>query len=188
MIERRNFKHSILRLTPQKTVDAAIEILVDVLDTDGPIKGYVNGVKIEGELSFELPFYEKPTIETGFATNLVVLPGTNESGSSFNILITEKTLEVDVIPKKLKRHYWSFRPIGNPIYDRLEIFPVQYKNPSRNNRVYWWNEYGKFLMVVAPNKEEARKIIREKKLSISPDYCLYELDTTIPDARLFEES
>ena len=187
MIYHHSFKNAYLSINTQTSLHATVEMMIDVLEEDerkNLTKEYVNGVKITGEISFELPFYGKEPFIKGFISSLQIL--VEDSGTNFNLILLEKTGEVDVLPKKIKRHFWSFSPIGNPIYDRLDIFPVQYKNPSKINRVYWLQDFGKTIFVVASCKKEARELVAKRKTGVSPDFILHELDTNEPDVLLLE--
>lgn len=173
------FKNGNLILSGQ-TLYVTVEMFVETIDDDPfkeivSTKEFVNGVKITGEISFEQTVgkykFPKDTI-----ANLKILDG--DKGSSFNILLTEQTGESDVLPKKLKRYFWSFLPIGDPEYDKLEIFPVQYKKPNKINRIYYLSDSENKILIVAQNKKEAYDLILNSELDQKYNILnLKELDT-----------
>lgn len=178
---RYYFKNGNLILPSEKTLYVNVEMFVETIDDD-PFKEiinpkeFVNGVKITGEISFEQTVDCKNKLLPNTTAYLKILDG--DKGSSFNILLTEQTGESDILPKKLKRYFWSFLPIGDPEYDKLEIFPVQYKRPNKINRIYYLSGYEKTILIVAQNKKEAYNLILNSDLDQQYNILnLQELDT-----------
>jgi len=184
------------------TSNLNIEVIEDDEFADTPSyneKEYVNGVRIEGDLYFDSPpiqtyyqdgrWYKHPIQKNVMGTLSLTLDG---ESSRFNVILLEKVGEIEVLsPKKLIRYFWTFFPIGNPLNDKLEIFPEQYRWNNKVNRVYcctnfrgvWPSEVAS--VVVAPDKKKARQLldIELRLLGIpvekgSEMYTLTELDVT----------
>lgn len=150
-----------------------------------------NGVRIEGDFSFDLPpiqsHYEDGKLKQHFVQKNVV--GTvhlhcDGEKSQFSVLITEKVAEIDILPNQLRRYFWTFLPVGKPSTDQLEIFPKEYRwGAIKMNRVYystdfrgpWNNEVSS--IIVAPNKIKAREIMDAKllQMGIEPGIEMYHL-------------
>lgn len=192
-----------LSIGQHKSISVTATVKVEVIEDDEFGKNvsynpaeYINGVKIEGELFFDTTPLQsycrdgrwvKHPVQKNVQAVLSLL-FENES-SRFNILLTEKTAEVTLVPKKLKRYFWNFLPIGNPLSDKLGIFPEQYRWPNTMNRVYictdfrgvWPSEVS--AVVVAPDKKQARELLNQQIRSSGlyeeggDLFTLFELDT-----------
>lgn len=193
-----------LSIGQHKSISVIATLRVEVIEDDefresvayNPAE-YVNGVKIEGELFFDTTplktYYEngryvKHPVQTNVQA-VLSLSFENEA-SRFNILLTDKTGEVTLVPQKLKRYFWNFLPIGNPFYDNLGIFPEQYRWPNTMNRVYICTDFrgvwpnGVSAVVVAPDKKQARELLGQQIRSSGlyeeggDLFTLVELDTS----------
>jgi len=158
---------------------------------------YLNGVKFEGDLYFDSqPIqnyfrdgrWHKHPVQKNTMASLTLYQG--ENSSRFNIILLEKVSEIDILPpKKLIRYFWTFIPIGNPLSDKLEIFPEQYRWNNQMNRVYYCTNFRGTVwphevasIVVAPDKKKARQLLdfELRNLGISIEggemYTLTEID------------
>lgn len=194
-----------LTIGQHKSISITCNLKVEVIEDDefgetpeyNPAE-YVNGVRVEGDLYFDSPpiqtyyqdgrWYKHPVQKNVMATvNLTQ----NGDSSRFNIILIEKVAEIDIIPKKLVRYFWTFFPIGNPLHDKLEIFPEQYRWNNKMNRVYYCTNFRGVWpvevasVVVAPDKKKARQLLDHELRIVglpiekgSEMYTLVELDTT----------
>jgi len=195
-----------LNIGQYKSISVTCNLTVEVFEDDewGETpeynqSEYLNGVRIEGDLYFDSPpiqtycqdgkWYKHPVQKNAMATLTLSRDG---NSSRFNIILLEKVFEIDVLsPKKLIRYFWTFLPIGNPLSDKLGIFPEQFRWNNQMNRVYYCTNFRGAVwpeevasIVVAPDKKKARQLLDSelKLLGISIEggemYTLTEIDTT----------
>ena len=193
-----------LTIGQYKSISVTATIKVEVIEDDeygetidyNPVE-YINGVRIDGELFFDTTpiqsYYQdgrwqKHPVQKNVQAALS-LHFENET-SRFNILLLEKGGEVDLVSKKLRRYFWTFLPIGNPLSDKLGIFPEQYRWPNMVNRVYYCTDFRGVWpsevssLVVAPDKRQAKELLMQqiKAAGLYEEggdlFTLVELDTS----------
>jgi hypothetical protein len=194
-----------LNIGQHKSISVTCNLSVEVIEDDewGETPEYnqaeyLNGVRIEGDLYFDAPpiqtYYQdgrwvKHPVQKNVIATLSLHQG--EESSRFNIILIDKVSEIHIIPKKLVRYFWTFFPIGNPLSDKLGIFPEQYRWNNQMNRVYYCTNFRGAVwphevasIVVAPDKKKARQLLDAelKLLGIQIEggemYTLTEIDTT----------
>lgn len=144
--------------------------------------------QVTGELSFESPplAWNDQHVKKNSTGTLTVADG--EDSSKFNVLLVESTNEHTLIKDRLKRYFWLFFVIGKPIYDSLEIFPVETMKvfTSTDFRGLW--PVGVSSVVIAQDMRAARSLLTAalKKSGIDQpeikDLTLQELDLSCPTA------
>lgn len=193
-----------LTIGQYKSISVTATIKVEVIEDDeygetvdyNPAE-YINGVRIDGELFFDTTpiqsYYQdgrwqKHPVQKNVQAALS-LHFENET-SRFNILLLEKGGEVDLVSKKLRRYFWTFLPIGNPLSDKLGIFPEQYRWPNTMNRIYYCTDFRGVWpsevssLVVAPDKRQAKELLMQqiKAVGLYEEggdlFTLVELDTS----------
>ena len=198
MIQHLNLSGD-LKFGKHKTISCAIQLEVDVHEDDDWGKpdptynpaNYVDGVRVTGELSFDagpIDSLDKHPVRPNALGELIlrdVFPG--DDSTKLNILVVEKTGCVDIIPKKVKRYFWLFFAVGKPIWDKLDIFPNNYRGVTMNRifactnfRGYW--PVSVASVIVASDKAEAKQLLhrklKEAKVNIEneDDWNLSEID------------
>jgi hypothetical protein len=188
-------KHKSINVTSTLRIEVIPDDEWSVVPTNYNSSEYLNGVKIEGELYFEsFPIknhyqngsWQSHHVKKGVLANLSLHKG--EEVSRFQIVLLENVSEISIVRDKVVRYYWTFLPIGNPLSDKLGIFPEQYRWNNQMNRVYFcknfrgvhWPEEVASI-VVAPDKKKARQLLDAelKILKIEKEtYDLIEIDTS----------
>jgi len=165
-----------LKFGQYKGISCAVHLQVDIHEDDEWAEpdpnynpaNYIDGVRVTGEFYFDtspLGWNDKHPVEPNAIGELFVRDG--EESSKLNILVTEKSGESDLIPKKLKRYFWQFFVVGKPSWDKLKIFPENYRGANMNRlyactdfRGYW--PVGVASVIVATDKREARRLLNQK--------------------------
>lgn len=160
-----------------KGISCAVQLQIDTHEEDewaepdpdyDPTK-YTDGVRVTGEFYFDtspIAWNEKHPIKPNAIGELLVRDG--EDTSKLNILITEKSGESDLLHKKIKRYFWQFFVVGKPAWDKLKIFPDNYRGVNNMNRVFACTNFrgywpvGVASVVVAIDKQEARRLLDQK--------------------------
>ena len=167
-----------LKFGQYKAIPCHVEMQIEVHEVDEwaePDPNYdpnrfIDGVRATGEFFFQtspiLGIPNKHPIKSNAIGELTVRHGSDTS--KLNIVITDKSSEVDIVPKKLKRYFWKFFVIGKPLWDNLEIFPKNYQCVKNMNRIFACTDFRGYWpvqvasVVVATDINEAKKILDEK--------------------------
>lgn len=184
-----------LKFGQHKGIFCAVQLQIDIHEEDDWAESdpnynpanYIDGVRVVGEFSFDtspIVWADKHPVKPNAIGELIVRDG--EDSSKLNILITEKSGESDVVPKKIKRYFWQFFVIGKPSWDKLKIFPEKYRGINNMNRVYACTNFrghwpvGVASVVVAIDKREARRLLTQKLqeagISVEDKLDLSEID------------
>lgn len=184
-----------LKIGQYKTISCKVQLEVAVVEDDDwaddiPIdySQFVDGVRVIGELSFDtspIEWRDKHPVKKSVTGELVLSDG--EETTKINILIVEKSGEVDILPRQIKRYFWQFFAVGKPAWDKLKIFPENYRGRTMNRiysctdfRGYW--PVGVASIIVATDKKEAKRLLdaKLKEAGIPPEgdghYTLTEID------------
>lgn len=173
MIQHFNFDGS-LNIGKYKTISCAVQLEVTtIVDDDWAVDDgipidytqFVDGVRVIGELSFDtspIDFREKHPVKKSVVGELTLSDG--DDTTKINILLIEQSGAVDIIPRQIKRYFWQFFAIGKPVWDRLKIFPENYRGKNMNRiysctdfRGYW--PVGVASVIVAMDKKEAKQLL-----------------------------
>lgn len=176
-----------------KTISCPVHLKIETYEEDDWAEAefscnssdFIDGVRVSGELyfdSFPINPSEKHPIKPYAMGELLIRDG--EESSKLNILIIEKTSEVYVVTKKIKRYFWHFFVVGKPFWDGLKIFPSNYRGVKEMNRIYACTNFrgywpvGVASVIVAVDKKEAKKLLDIKLKEsgiVVDDGCEYEL-------------
>lgn len=166
-----------LKFGQYKTISCNVQLEVATVDDDEWAEpdpnhnpaDYVDGVRVTGEFSFDYSplndYREKHPVKPNAIGELVLRDG--DESTKLNILVVERTAAVDIIPKKIKRYFWLFFVIGKPKWDKLGIFPENYRGVNMN-RVYACTDFrgywpvGVASVIVAADKREAKRLLDQK--------------------------
>jgi hypothetical protein len=184
-----------LKFGQYKGISCNVQLQVDIHEDDEWAEpdpnynpaNYTDGVRVVGEFSFDtspIGWNDKHPIKPNAVGELLVRDG--EDSSKLNILITNKSGEADIIPKKLKRYFWQFFVIGKPSWDKLNIFPEKYRGVKNMNRVYVCTNFrgywpvGVASVIVATDMRDARRLLNQKLqevgISVEVEFDLTEID------------
>lgn len=184
-----------LKFGQYKGISCSVQLQVDIHEDDEWAEpdpnynpaNYTDGVRVVGEFSFDtspLGWSDKHPIKPNAVGELLVRDG--EDSSKLNILVTEKSGEADIIPKKVKRYFWQFFVIGKPSWDKLKIFPENYRGVKNMNRVYACTNFrgywpvGVASVIVATDMRDARRLLNQKLqevgISVEVEFDLTEID------------
>ena len=128
---------------------------------------YLDGVRVTGEFSFDTSpiFEEKHPVVPNALGELILKDG--DETTKLNILVIKKNSSVDIKPKHIKRYFWLFYAVGKPIWDKLQIYPENYRGVNMNKiysctdfRGYW--PVGVSSIIVASDKREAKMLLDQK--------------------------
>lgn len=191
-----------LKIDQYKSISCKVDLEIDQLEHDEwadsdpnyDPDNYINDIRVIGELNFDtspIAWNDKHPVKINAIGKLVVtrddfpLMENQEviiqsmidkkiftSSSHFNILITEKINEVDIVPKKIRRYFWRFFIVGKPIIDLIQIFPNNYTGVKMNKVFYCTNFRGYWpvgvsSVIVAKDKEDARSILTQQLIESS---------------------
>ncbi len=189
-----------LKIDQYKSISCKVDLEIDQFEHDewadsnpdyNP-DNYINDIRVIGEFNFDtspIAWNDKHPVKINANGQLLVYHRSEDGlhTSKFNVLITEKINEVDVVPKKIRRYFWRFFIVGKPIWDHIHVFPDNYTGIKMNKvfsctnfRGYWPTTVSS--LVIAKDKQEAR-IILIKQLEIldipiedSNDFVLTEIN------------
>ena len=130
-----------LNIGQHKTLPVTCNLNIEVISEDEWAKPveynpeqYINGVRIEGDLFFDLPpiqsYYEEGKLKQHYIQqNVMGVLNLHQNGekTQFNIVLADKVAEIEILPKQLMRYFWTFLPVGKPLSDQLGIFPAEYR-------------------------------------------------------------
>ena len=190
MLQRLNLKGD-LKFGQYKTISCNVQLEVDTHEDDEWAEpdpkynpaNYIDGVRVTGEFSFDtspLDSREKHPIKNNAIGELILRDG--DESTKLNILVVERTASVDIVPKKIKRYFWLFFVVGKPIWDKLGIFPTNWKGVNMNKiyactdfRGYW--PVSVASVIVAADKREAKSLLDQKlrEAGIHVEDCEYTL-------------
>lgn len=195
-----------LQFGQYKSINCKVDLEIDQHEEDEWAKpdlnynpdNYINGIRVTGEFNFDtspIDWRTKHPVVLNAIGQLTIHQQIEDaplhlnisSSSKFNILITEKISEIDLVPKKIKRYFWQFFIVGKPVWDNINIFPNDYIGVKMNRIFYCTNFRGYWpasvsSVIVAKDKEDARQILTTqlKLLSIpiedSDDFILDEIN------------
>lgn len=208
MIRYQSFK-GYLKFGQHKSIHVQVQLEIDKIEAyesepDPSINQdqYIDGLRIKGEFSFESPPIQleygkkKHPVYDGAIGELTIYD--QDESTKMNVLVMENTATEDVIEGKLKKYFWLFVPIGKPAWDKLSIFPEDYRG-TKMNRVYFCTDFrGDWpvevsSVIVAADKREAKRLLdqRLKELDIplegDGNYTFTEIDTQIKGATIIED-
>jgi hypothetical protein len=188
-----------LKIGQHKSISCVAQLKIDIHYDDDwaepdpnydPSK-YIDGVCIAGKFGFDtspIGWMDKHPVKPNVVGELTLRDG--KENSKFNILITEKSEESYVVPKKIKRYFWQFFAIGKPIWDELDIFPKDYQGLNMNRlfactnfRGYW--PVSVASVVVASDKQEAKTLLLQK---LKEQNIIVEVDLELTEISLKEKS
>jgi len=166
-----------LKIGQYKAIYCDVQLQIDIHEDDDWAEpdpnynpaNYVDGVRVLGEFYFDtspIGWSDKHPVKSNAVGELTVRDGTETS--KLTILITDKSGETDIIPKQLKRYFWQFFVIGKPNWDKLKIFPENYRGINNMNRLYACTNFrgywpvGVASVIVAADKHEARRLLNQK--------------------------
>lgn len=190
MQNRYRFPKGRLKIGQYKTIELAVDLKVTTtrFDKYSPEESS-DGVQAEGELSFEsYPVDNKHPVRLHTTGALTVLDG--KESSKFNIILMEKTGERVIVPNHIKKYFWLFCVLGEPIYDQLNLYP-EWSRKSMN-KVFYCKDFrgiwpqGVSSIIVASHPEVAKNLLLDalKKSGIAADeqLTIEELDLKTPHA------
>lgn len=186
-----------LRIGQYKTILCKVQLEIAIVEDDDwaddsiPIdySQFVDGVRVVGELSFDtspIDWRDNHPVKKSTTGQLTLTDG--EETSKINILLLEKSGEIDILPRQIKRYFWQFFAVGKPAWDKLKIFPENYRGRSMNRIYSCTNFRGKYWpvgvasVIVANDKKEAKQLLdaklKEAGIPIEGDGCytLTEID------------
>jgi hypothetical protein len=207
MLEHHNLFGE-LKIGQHKTIHCAVQLQVTTINDDewgDPNEiidhtEFVDGVRVVGELSFDtspIESLEYFPIQKSVVAELCLRDDEGLT-TKINILFVERSAIVDVNPKHVKRYFWQFYAIGKPIWDKIGIFPTNYRGKNMN-RIYFCTDFrgywpvGVASVVVAADKKEAKRILdaklRESNIPIEGDgkYTLTEIDIQTKGAAILND-
>ena len=185
-----------LKFGQHKIISCDVQLQIDIYEDDDWAEPdpdydpdyYHDGVRVTGEFSFDtspIGWSDKHPIKSNAVGELLIRDG--KDTSKVHVLVTEKSGDVDLIPRQLKRYFWQFFAIGKPIWDKLNIYPDNYRGVNMNRiyactnfRGYW--PVGVASVVVAMDKREARRLLDQKlkaagiPVETNGSYDLTEID------------
>lgn len=184
-----------LKIGQYKTIFCKVQLEIAVVEDDDwaddiPIdySQFVDGVRVIGELSFDtspIEWRDKHPVKKSVTAELMLNDGDNTT--KINILLIEQSGAVDILPRQIKRYFWQFFAIGKPAWDKIGIFPANYRGRTMN-RVYSCTDFrgywpvGVSSVIVATDKKEAKRMLnaklREAGIPMEGDgnYTLTEID------------
>jgi len=185
-----------LKIGQYKTIYCTVQLKIAVIEDDDWAKEqvaidysqFIDGVRVTGELSFDtspIEWRDKHPVKKSTIGELLLSDG--DETTKINILLLDKSGEVDILHKQIKRYFWQFFAIGKPAWDKIKIFPDNYRGKTMNRiysctdfRGYW--PVGVSSVIVASDKKEAKKMLdfslREAGIPLEGDgdYTLNEID------------
>lgn len=187
-----------LKIGQHKSISCNVQLEVATLEDDEwadqtiPVDrdGFIDGVRVIGELSFDAsPIFDSRDhpIQKGVLGELTLQE--IEESTKITVLFLEKSGVSDVVPKHIKRYFWQFAAVGKPFWDKIGIFPKNYRGKNMN-RIYTCTDFGGpwpgfSAIVVATDKVEAKRLLdakfaEQKILAQGPTgdgrYTLVEVD------------
>lgn len=186
-----------LKIGQYKTISCKVQLEIAVVEEEDewaedeiPVdySQFVDGVRVVGELSFDtspIEWRDKHPVKKSTTGTLLLRDG--EETTKINILFIEQSGVTDILPRQIKRYFWQFFAIGKPAWDKIKIFPENYRGRTMNRiysctdfRGYW--PVGVASVIVATDKREAKRMLdaklREAGIPIEGDgnYTLTEID------------
>ena len=179
-----------LKIGQYSNITCNVELKIDIhsdsmwIDSnpDYDPNNYCDGVRIEGELSFDVSplnsFNTKHPVKNNAVGELVFKK--YAENSKLNIIIVEQTSVVEIVPGKIFRYFWLFFVVGKPIWDGLKIFPNNYRGVNVNKIYSCVNFRGDFIAVItALSRIEAEELLKakllENKIQLT-DWKIKEID------------
>jgi len=184
-----------LKIGQYKSIDCKVQLeILSLFEDDWAITPiqinqieFIDGVKARGEFSFDtspLDLVDDHPVRKKVVAELILTD--DIATTKMNILIVENKAVVEILPKKIKRYFWEFYPIGKPIWDGCELFPTTYRGKTMNRvytctnfRGYW--PVGVASIIIASNKQEAEELLLSQLSALSikvehDDFNITEID------------
>ena len=129
-----------LKFGQYKTIFCKVELEIITIedddwaepDPDYDPKQYIDGVRVTGEFSFDTSpiFEDKHPVVPNAMGELILKDG--EDTTKMNILVVERNSVVQIKPKHINRYFWLFFAIGKPVWDKLRLYPENYRGINMN--------------------------------------------------------
>lgn len=165
-----------LKIGQHKTINCAVQLEIEILEYDEwadqtiPIdySNFIDGVRILGELSFDIPplyYNDKHPVRKSVMADLILRD--DDVTTRINILFLEKSGESVLLKGRIHRYFWQFYAIGKPAWDKIGIFPSNYRGKNMNRfyscvdfRGYW--PVGVASVIVAHDEREALSLLKKQ--------------------------
>jgi hypothetical protein len=170
-----------LEIAKYKTIDVKVKLEIESKEK--------KVLKASGELFFDhtpIQWNDKHPVKASTTGVLTLI----QEGitSRFNILILDKVSEKDILPKQIKRYFWTFFVVGKPYFDRLELFPTNFGQINSMNKTFLCidlpSALGNTGIVIASTEEQANsltvKYVRDYGLDPQSTYSFVEIDSRQP--------
>lgn len=178
MINTRNLKlPGEIKLGKHKSIHCQIHLKIQTYEYDERSNAdieynpndFIDGMRVFGEFYFDsspIQFNDcknSHPIKKNAVGELIIMDG--KDSTKINALITDFSGEINFLDNRIKRYFWQFVSIGKPSWDRLHIFPSDYRGVNMN-RVYVCTDFrGEYWpvevssVIVAADKNEAKVIL-----------------------------
>ena len=174
-MKQRLFFDGELKFGQYKTIFCKVQLEIITIEDDEwaepdpnyDPKQYVDGVRVTGEFSFDTSpiFEEKHPVVPNAMGELILKDG--DDTTKLNILVIERNSIVQIKPKHINRYFWLFFAIGKPVWDKLKLYPENYRGVNMN-KVYYCTDFrgywpqGVSSVIVAADKKEAAMLLNQK--------------------------